>query len=96
MDGSALPVSILLIYPGFCPIDRLISRADTPFCILNWESLSQKPLSSIILFPQYHPNPTVVLYCIVYFFYSIVYKAINLLKQRIQYDIMMCVIGMKA
>ena len=29
MEGRAFPVSILLIYPAFCPRDRLMSRADT-------------------------------------------------------------------
>ena len=48
MEGSAFPVSILLIYPAFCPIERLISRAETPFFVLNIASLVEKSSSCIL------------------------------------------------
>lgn len=38
MEGSAFPLSILLIYPAFWPRDRLISRAEHPFNVCNCES----------------------------------------------------------
>ena len=46
-EGFDLPDSILYIYPGFCPIDKLISLADTPLAIRSATSLSINSFFSI-------------------------------------------------
>lgn len=46
-EGVALPDSISLIYPGFCPIDKLISLADTPALVRSIASRNPKSFSSI-------------------------------------------------
>lgn len=38
-----MPLSILLIYQGDCPMDKLISRADTPRA---WRSLASRRANS--------------------------------------------------
>ena len=53
-DGSDFPDSILLMYPGFCPIDKLISRADTPFFSLSCASLNAKSFSSNTPSPSFY------------------------------------------
>lgn len=45
MEGSVFPLSMLLIYPVFCPRARLISRADTPFWTRSWDSRFRSALS---------------------------------------------------
>ena len=54
IDGRAFPHSILLIYPVFCPIDRLISLEDTPFLVRSFASLVGKSSSYII-----SPSPVI-------------------------------------
>ena len=38
-------------YPGFCPIDRLMSRADTPFSPRNFAKRREKSFSVILESP---------------------------------------------
>lgn len=40
IDGRAFPVSILFIYPAFCPIDKLIFLVDSPLAVLSLASLT--------------------------------------------------------
>ena len=54
IEGKALPFSMLLIYPGLCPIDKLISRADTPISSLSFAKRSGKFLFVIIITYRHH------------------------------------------
>lgn len=57
MVGKVVPHSIARIYPGFCPMERLMSLADTPFFVRSSASRLENCSSYM---SNHHPS---LLYC---------------------------------